>query len=158
MEELGDQHGHGHGRQFGRGSSARQFVSLVATGLSVNSDPRFDPTADPGRPTRATPEQSGVVLKAPAKLNLFLHVVGRRADGYHELQTVFEFVDLYDEIAYKLARTETLFALAARAASRRKTIWQFAPRALLKRVSGSPLGAEIDVRKVHSNGRWPRRW
>ncbi|MDD3651541.1 4-(cytidine 5'-diphospho)-2-C-methyl-D-erythritol kinase [Immundisolibacter sp.] len=33
---------------------------------------------------------------APAKLNLFLHVVGRRADGYHLLQTVFQFVDLCD--------------------------------------------------------------
>ena len=35
---------------------------------------------------------------APAKLNLFLHIVGRRADGYHELQTVFQFVDLCDDI------------------------------------------------------------
>lgn len=33
---------------------------------------------------------------APGKLNLFLHVVGRRADGYHELQTAFQFVDLRD--------------------------------------------------------------
>ena len=31
---------------------------------------------------------------APAKLNLFLHIVGRRPDGYHELQTVFQLVDL----------------------------------------------------------------
>ena len=30
---------------------------------------------------------------APAKINLFLHVVGRRADGYHLLQTVFRFLD-----------------------------------------------------------------
>ena len=36
---------------------------------------------------------------APAKLNLFLHIVGRRADGYHRLQTVFQLVDLCDEIA-----------------------------------------------------------
>jgi 4-diphosphocytidyl-2-C-methyl-D-erythritol kinase len=35
---------------------------------------------------------------APAKLNLFLHIVGRRPDGYHELQTCFQFVDLCDEI------------------------------------------------------------
>ncbi len=37
-------------------------------------------------------------LPAPAKINLFLHVVGRRADGYHLLQTVFRFVDRCDEI------------------------------------------------------------
>ena len=36
---------------------------------------------------------------APAKLNLFLHVTGRRPDGYHELQTVFQLIDLSDTIA-----------------------------------------------------------
>ena len=37
---------------------------------------------------------------APAKLNLFLHVVGRRADGYHLLQTVFRFVDHGDSLYF----------------------------------------------------------
>lgn len=37
-------------------------------------------------------------LPAPAKLNLFLHVVGRRPDGYHLLQTVFRFIDLQDTL------------------------------------------------------------
>lgn len=36
---------------------------------------------------------------APAKLNLFLHITGRRADGFHELQTIFQLVDLCDEIS-----------------------------------------------------------
>lgn len=39
-----------------------------------------------------------LTLPAPAKLNLFLHVTGRRADGYHKLQTVFQFIDLQDTI------------------------------------------------------------
>lgn len=39
---------------------------------------------------------------APAKLNLFLHVVGRRADGYHLLQTVFQFLDFGDELAFRV--------------------------------------------------------
>ena len=38
---------------------------------------------------------------APAKLNLFLHVLGRRPDGYHELQTAFQFVDLCDELIFE---------------------------------------------------------
>lgn len=39
---------------------------------------------------------------APAKLNLFLHVTGRRTDGFHDLQTVFQLVDLHDEIHLRL--------------------------------------------------------
>src|SRR3984957_10413131 len=36
---------------------------------------------------------------APAKLNLFLPVAGRRADGYHELQTLFQLIDLSDTVS-----------------------------------------------------------
>lgn len=39
---------------------------------------------------------------APAKINLFLHVVGRRADGYHLLQTVFRLLDFHDTIYLRL--------------------------------------------------------
>ena len=42
------------------------------------------------------------VLPAPAKLNLFLHVVGRRDDGYHLLQTVFQLLDWGDEVSLRL--------------------------------------------------------
>jgi 4-diphosphocytidyl-2C-methyl-D-erythritol kinase len=41
-------------------------------------------------------------VPAPAKLNLFLHVTGRRPDGYHELQTVFRFIDLCDTLDFDL--------------------------------------------------------
>ena len=41
---------------------------------------------------------------APAKINLFLHVVGRRPDGYHLLQTVFQFLDFGDDIHLKARR------------------------------------------------------
>ena len=40
-------------------------------------------------------------VPAPAKLNLFLHVVGRRPDGYHLLQTVFRFIDLCDTLHFE---------------------------------------------------------
>ncbi len=43
-------------------------------------------------------------VPAPAKLNLFLHVTGRRSDGYHELQTVFRFIDLCDTLDFDLRR------------------------------------------------------
>ncbi|WBG63765.1 4-(cytidine 5'-diphospho)-2-C-methyl-D-erythritol kinase [Pseudomonas citronellolis] len=43
-----------------------------------------------------------LTLPAPAKLNLFLHILGRRADGYHELQTLFQFLDHADELHFAL--------------------------------------------------------
>jgi 4-diphosphocytidyl-2-C-methyl-D-erythritol kinase len=41
---------------------------------------------------------------APAKLNLFLHITGRRPDGYHELQTLFQLIDLCDAIRIEVRR------------------------------------------------------
>jgi len=43
---------------------------------------------------------STLILPAPAKLNLFLHITGRRADGYHLLQTLFQILDTGDEIQF----------------------------------------------------------
>jgi 4-diphosphocytidyl-2-C-methyl-D-erythritol kinase len=43
-----------------------------------------------------------LTLPAPAKLNLMLHILGRRADGYHELQTLFQFLDHGDELSFAL--------------------------------------------------------
>ncbi len=39
---------------------------------------------------------------APAKLNLMLHITGQREDGYHELQTVFQFIDFADQLGFKI--------------------------------------------------------
>lgn len=41
-----------------------------------------------------------ICAPAPAKLNLFLHINSRRADGYHELQTLFQFIDLHDNLSF----------------------------------------------------------
>ena len=45
---------------------------------------------------------------APAKLNLFLHVVGRRGDGYHELQTTYQTINLHDDITFELNAGERI--------------------------------------------------
>ena len=42
-----------------------------------------------------------LTLPAPAKLNLFLHITGRRPDGYHDLQTVFQLLDYGDELQFE---------------------------------------------------------
>ena len=46
-------------------------------------------------------QPNALVLRSPAKLNLFLHVVGRRPDGYHLLQSVFQLIDWCDVLSLK---------------------------------------------------------
>jgi 4-diphosphocytidyl-2-C-methyl-D-erythritol kinase len=84
---------------------------------------------------------------APAKLNLFLHILGRRPDGYHELQTCFQFVDLCDEITIevrvdgRIRRSVGTVGVAEDA-----DLCVRAARAL-QTAAGCPLGADIGVLK-----------
>ncbi len=50
-------------------------------------------------------KQDAFTLAAPAKLNLFLHITGRRDDGYHDLQTVFQLLNVGDELTF-MRRTD----------------------------------------------------
>ncbi|MDZ7871413.1 MAG: 4-(cytidine 5'-diphospho)-2-C-methyl-D-erythritol kinase [Rheinheimera sp.] len=49
-----------------------------------------------------------LTLPAPAKLNLFLHITGRRADGYHNLQTLFRMLDVGDELSFRTTQNGTI--------------------------------------------------
>ncbi|MES9994280.1 MAG: 4-(cytidine 5'-diphospho)-2-C-methyl-D-erythritol kinase [Candidatus Thiodiazotropha sp.] len=88
-----------------------------------------------------------IAFPAPAKLNLMLRIVGRRGDGYHQLQTVFQFLDIHDRLYFKprddgrillhdnlngLPQTENLCYRAAQS---------------LQQASGSDLGVEISLQK-----------
>jgi 4-diphosphocytidyl-2-C-methyl-D-erythritol kinase len=92
--------------------------------------------------------QPRLILPAPAKLNLMLHILGRRPDGYHELQTLFQFLDYGDELSFAVRddgeiRLQTdipdvphdsnLIVRAARS---------------LQKQSGSSLGVDIWLKKV----------
>ena len=45
---------------------------------------------------------------SPAKLNLFLHITGRRPNGYHELQSIFQLIDLYDWMEFSQTETQDI--------------------------------------------------
>lgn len=47
-------------------------------------------------------------LPAPAKINLFLHITGRRADGYHQLQTLFQLLDYGDQLDFQRRNDTTI--------------------------------------------------
>jgi 4-diphosphocytidyl-2-C-methyl-D-erythritol kinase len=84
---------------------------------------------------------------APAKHNLMLHVVGRRPDGYHELQTVFQLIDLTDSIDLSVRPDGVISRPSGPAGvSEGEDLVVRAARAL-KEASGTPLGANISVLK-----------
>ena len=88
-----------------------------------------------------------IELPAPAKLNLFLHVVGRRADGYHELQTVFQFLDLADRV--RIARRDDTLLRRTAAIPGVEEADDLVMRAarLLRGESGVEAGVDIAVDK-----------
>ncbi len=85
-------------------------------------------------------------VPAPAKLNLFLHVVGRRADGYHLLQSVFVLIDWCDRLHFELRRDGSLSRRDLGPALPVDDLCLRAARAL-QRHSGSSLGADISIDK-----------
>jgi 4-diphosphocytidyl-2-C-methyl-D-erythritol kinase len=89
----------------------------------------------------------GVWLDAPAKINLFLHVIGRRPDGYHLLQTAFRFLDFGDRLRFAprtdgdIRRVKPLEGVAAES-----DLCVRAAR-LLQAETGCTQGADIELDK-----------
>jgi len=87
------------------------------------------------------------IYSAPAKLNLFLHVVGRRSDGYHLLQTVFRFLDFSDQVKL-VVRDDGNIKLntpISGVPAEKNLCIQAAQ--LLQKESGVSLGVEISLEK-----------
>ena len=99
------------------------------------------------RPLSVPARGEWTVWPAPAKLNLFLRITGRRADGYHELQTVFRLLDWGDEVRVRICDDGEVTRL--RGASGVADQDDLAVRAaqLLQRHAGCALGVDVDVRK-----------
>lgn len=85
---------------------------------------------------------------APAKLNLFLHIVGRRADGYHLLQTVFRFIDLADTLRFEpRADGRIVLATPTPGVPPELDLVVRAAQTLKVGVGGTALGATIHLEK-----------
>ncbi len=97
-------------------------------------------------------------MLAPAKLNLFLHITGRRDDGYHELQTVFQLLDFGDQMEFGVSSDGILslhLTLLNEAASDTPLDNNLVTRAaeLLREQAGNPrLGARISLTKRLPSG------
>jgi 4-diphosphocytidyl-2-C-methyl-D-erythritol kinase len=93
-----------------------------------------------------------VKLLSPAKLNLFLHITGRRPDGYHTLQTLFQLLDFGDDIRLEANPTGTLSVTCPGLSlpPEQNLAWRAA--AALKQHSGTDLGAHIAIDKRIPSG------
>lgn len=88
-----------------------------------------------------------LTLPAPAKLNLMLHITGHRADGYHELQTLFQFLDHGDELSFRLREDgEIRLHTELPGVDHDSNLIVRAAR-LLQRTSNCSLGADITLLK-----------
>tara|TARA_B100001964_G_scaffold6162_2_gene6764 strand:+ start:588 stop:1439 length:852 start_codon:yes stop_codon:yes gene_type:complete len=87
-------------------------------------------------------------LPAPAKLNLFLHITGRRANGYHELQTLFQFLDYGDTLHFSLRDDGQLNLLTELAGVDAEDNLIIRAARLLREASGCQLGADIRLDKI----------
>ena len=87
------------------------------------------------------------IFSAPAKLNLMLHVVGRRADGYHELQTVFQLIDLADRIEISVRDDGVISRPAGPAGVPESEDLAVRAARALKEATGTALGANISIKK-----------
>ncbi len=84
---------------------------------------------------------------APAKINLFLHVTGRRPDGYHLLQTLFQFVDHGDTLHFAVREDGDIRRLSELAGVTPEQDLVVRAARKLKDLTGCALGADIEVDK-----------
>jgi 4-diphosphocytidyl-2-C-methyl-D-erythritol kinase len=94
---------------------------------------------------------SWLTVPAPAKLNLMLHITARRADGYHELQTIFQFLDYGDQLSFQ-ARNDHELTLSPKIAgvNFEDNLIIKAARSLQNYANsiGKDCGANIQLKKI----------
>ena len=84
---------------------------------------------------------------APAKLNLFLHVIGRRPDGYHLLQSVFTLIDRSDRVRLRVREDDQIRRVSLLPGVPAEQDLAVRAARLLQEASGTELGADIEVEK-----------
>ena len=90
---------------------------------------------------------SSLILPAPAKLNLMLHITGRRDDGYHLLETVFQFIDLADRIEFTTNESGEIRRLPGNSPVAAEADLMIVAATLLQTRFEVGMGVSIDIDK-----------
>jgi 4-diphosphocytidyl-2-C-methyl-D-erythritol kinase len=90
---------------------------------------------------------SSLVLPAPAKLNLMLHITGQRSDGYHLLQTAFQFLDYSDEVTLTINNSCEIRRISDHPLIPEDDDLSVRAARLLQQEANVPLGIDISVSK-----------
>lgn len=102
------------------------------------------------------PDQKNCTLMiwpAPAKINRFLHITGRRDDGYHLLQTVFQFIDYCDELSFDIRHDTQIRRVTDLAGVTSSADLTVKAAALLQQAAGVRQGVDIHlVKKLPMGG------
>ena len=84
---------------------------------------------------------------APAKINRFLHITGQRADGYHLLQTVFQFLDFGDDLSFAITESPDIKRVGELGGVSQEQDLIVRAARLLKEKSGVSFGVQISLNK-----------
>ncbi len=90
---------------------------------------------------------NSLIVKSPAKLNLYLKVLGKRTDGYHEIITLFEKINLCDEIRLTSKAKGIKLKCSASELPKNKLNLAFKAASLLREAQGVKKGVEIEIKK-----------
>jgi 4-diphosphocytidyl-2-C-methyl-D-erythritol kinase len=88
-----------------------------------------------------------LTLPAPAKINLFLHITGRRADGYHNLQTLFQLLDYGDQLDFAINHDGEIHLSPSISGMPTEENLVYRAARTLQQYSGCTLGADIYLHK-----------
>ena len=84
---------------------------------------------------------------SPAKINLFLHITGRRGDGYHEIQTAFQFLDYSDSLEFQIQKSTTIKLLTPLEGVKNESNLIIRAAKCLQAHTNSQQGVKISIKK-----------
>lgn len=89
-----------------------------------------------------------IEFPAPAKINLFLHIIGQRDDGYHNLETLFQFIDHSDTLTLTITETSAVELITPIEGVKNEDNLIIKAALLLKNKSNTSFGVQISINKI----------